>query len=342
MARRIGTDTIEFTRPPLICAWSSTVGPKEGEGPLGSTFDHVLDDDTLGERSHELGEARMFINTVERLLDKSGVSPDGIDMLIGGDLLNQIMATHFAARELGVPLLGLYGACSTIAEALAVGGCMVDGGGARRVICAASSHFGTAERQYRAPIEMGGQRPPSAQWTVTGAGATLICDEQYTQKPAARITHATIGRVTDYGISDAGNMGAVMAPAAARTLVAHLKDTGRDPDYYDLILTGDLASIGHALFHELLRERGVHLKDYKSSDCGLMIYGSEQKVDAGGSGCGCGASVLNGYVLDRMRKGELRRVAFMATGALLSSISTLQGETIPAVAHLVALERVEA
>jgi len=300
----------------------------------------VLDDDMLGEKSHELGEARMFINTVERLLHKAGKKQNDIDMLIGGDLLNQIMVTHFAARELDMPLLGLYGACSTITEALAIGSCMVDGGSARNVICATSSHFGTAERQYRAPLEMGGQRPPSAQWTVTGSGATLLCGEYSAANPVARITHATIGRVTDYGISDSGNMGAVMAPAAAKTLIAHLKDTGRSPAYYDLILTGDLASIGHALFHELLHEAGFHLDETKSADCGLLMFDKEQGVDAGGSGCGCGAAIFNGPILEKIKRGELKKVAFMATGALLSSISTLQGETIPAVAHLIALERI--
>jgi stage V sporulation protein AD len=341
MAERIGKDTIKFTHEPCVAAWSATVGPKEGEGPLGGEFDVVLDNDLLGEKSHELAESRMYIDAVDNLLRKAGTANSDLDMLIGGDLVNQIMATNFAARELDVPLLGVYGACSTIAEALAIGACMIDGGSARRVVAAASSHFGTAERNYRVPLEMGGVRAPSAQWTVTGAGATLLCGEAFVKKPAARITHATFGRVTDLGIRDATNMGAVMAPAAARTFITHLRDTGRTPDYYDLILTGDLASVGHALFHELLLQQDIYLDESRSKDCGMMIYSKEQDVNAGGSGCGCGAVVLNGLIMRKIAQGELRRVAFMATGALLSATSALQGETIPSVAHLVSIERAE-
>jgi stage V sporulation protein AD len=341
MAKRIGKDTIEFTNDVCIGAWSATVGPKEGEGPLGGEFDVLLDDDVLGEKSYELAEARMYISTAERLLQKAGIRNSDVDMLIGGDLVNQIMVSNFAGRELDIPLLGIYGACSTITEALAIGACMIDGGSARRVVAAASSHFGTAERNFRVPLEMGGVRAPSAQWTVTGAGVTLLCDSDHMKHPAARITHATFGRVTDYGISDASNMGAVMAPAAARTLIRHLKDTGRSPDYYDLILTGDLAFIGHELFHELLVKENVYLDDAKSKDCGMMMYSSKQDVEAGGSGCGCSASVFNSVIMRKLAEGELHRVAFMATGALLSAMSTLQGETIPAVAHLISIERAD-
>lgn len=221
MARRIGTDTVEFSGKPRVCAWSSTVGKKEAEGPLGAGFDARLEDDLLGEKTWELAEARMFQQTVERCLEKGGVDRSDVNYLLGGDLINQLMASHFAARGLEIPFIGLYGACSTMAESLAVGAMMLDGGAAQRVVCAASSHFSSAERQYRMPLEMGGRRQPSAQWTVTGAGATLLCEALFAPRPTAVITHATMGRVTDWGVKDAANMGAVMAPAAARTLQAH-------------------------------------------------------------------------------------------------------------------------
>jgi stage V sporulation protein AD len=318
------------------------VGGKEGAGPLGKHFDMVLEDDLAGEKTWELAEARIFQQTVERCLEKGGVEKCDVNYLLGGDLINQIMATHFAARALDIPLIGLYGACSTMAESLAVGAILLDSGAARRVVCAASSHFGSAERQYRMPLEMGVQRVPSAQWTVTGAGATLLCDALHAPRPTALITHATIGRVTDWSVKDAANMGAVMAPAAARTLHAHLLDTGRSPEDYDLIITGDLGRIGLELFRELMRERGVRLDEGRSIDCGVRIFSTEQDINAGGSGCGCSAAVINGEILDRFASGELRRVAFIATGALLNATSVLQGETIPGIAHLVALESSEA
>ncbi|GHV28515.1 stage V sporulation protein AD [Clostridia bacterium] len=340
MAKRLGKDTIEFSQKPRVCLWASIVGKKEGEGPLSAGFDRIVKDDLLGEKTWELAESRMFQQSVEACLAKGNLKPDDVNILIGGDLINQIMATHFAARELDIPLLGLYGACSTIAEAFTVGAAFVDGGGTIRVVCASSSHFCSAERQYRSPLEMGGQRNLSAQWTVTGAGAFLICDTLHAAKPTAHITHSTIGRVTDYGINDATNMGAVMAPAAARTLAQHLTDTNRTVSDYDMILTGDLGAIGHELFIELLRERGIYMPDNLTKDCGMMIYSGDQHVHSGGSGAGCASAVLASTIFPMFERREVNRVAFIATGALLSASSTFQGETIPAVAHLVVFERV--
>ncbi|MDR2658127.1 MAG: stage V sporulation protein AD [Oscillospiraceae bacterium] len=345
MSKRIGADTIELTSRPRIAAWSASAGQKEREGPLGGAIDYVIEDDLLGQKTWELAEAAMLRDTALRCLGKASMKTSDIDFLLGGDLINQIMAVNLCARELEIPLLGLYGACSTMCEALAVGGIMADGGAARRVLCAASSHFSTAERQYRTPLEQGGQRPASAQWTVTGAGATLLCGSDYTPEgviPAASLTHATIGRVIDYGVKDMANMGAVMAPAAADTLARHLRDTGRGADYYDEIITGDLGKTGRGLMLALLDEKGVKVDATRVWDCGERIFSPEQDAHSGGSGCGCSAVVLNSYILGRFARNELNRVALMATGALLNATSVLQGETIPGVAHLVVIEKEDA
>ncbi|MDR1600125.1 MAG: stage V sporulation protein AD [Oscillospiraceae bacterium] len=342
MSKRVGEGTVELTSRPWAAAWSSTAGKKEHKGPLGGSFDFTLDDDLLGQKTWELAEAAMLRDTAIRCLDKVGLKPEDADVLLSGDLINQIMAAHFCARELGIPMLGLYSACSTMSEALAVGGILADSGAVRRAVCAVSSHFSTAERQYRTPLEQGGQRPASAQWTVTGAGATLVCGRDWLPegvKPAAALRYATIGRVVDYAVRDMANMGAVMAPAAADTLARHLLDVGRTADDYDEIITGDLGKVGRELMLELLKEKGVKVDPSRVWDCGANIFSPEQDTHAGGSGCGCSAAVLNGYVLGRFAKGEVRRAAFMATGALLNATSVLQGETIPGVAHLVVLER---
>lgn len=335
---RVGTGTVHLPSRPCVAAWSSTVGKKEGQGPLGDLFDVILQDDTLGEKSWEFAESRYYQDTVRRCLAKANIQPKDVDFLLGGDLLNQIISASFAARGLGIPFIGLYGACSTMSESLALGAMLIEGGCARRVVCAASSHFSSAERQFRFPLEMGGQRVPSAQWTVTGAGATLLCTAPLAQSPAAVITHVTMGKVVDLGISDANNMGAAMAPAAADTLYTHLMDTGRRPSDYDMIITGDLGMVGHALLQELMRDKGMPLNPDRYIDCGLMIFGPTQDVHAGGSGCGCSASVLNSDILGRFAQRKMGRALFMATGALMSSTSSLQGETIPGVAHAVALE----
>lgn len=340
-SKRTGRQTLIFSNPGAVISSGTIVGPLEGKGPLGSCFDIVLENDTWGEDSWEKAERKMFEQAVRVALDKIGMTPGGVDCLLGGDLLNQIISANFAARELRLPFLGLYGACSTMAESLLIGGMLLDGGYANCVACTAVSHFSTAERQYRNPLEMGGQTTPTAQRTVTGAGCSIAVSPGFMGNRLYGnifITAGTIGRVIDLGITDANNMGAAMAPAAADTLAAHLSDTGRGVADYDLIVTGDLGCFGSEMFAELCRDNGIDLRD-RHMDCGNMIFSPDQKVDCGGSGCGCSASVLNSYLLDRIEKGKLRRIFFMATGALLSPTSSMQSESIPGIAHGVVLER---
>ncbi|MEG0512000.1 MAG: stage V sporulation protein AD [Clostridia bacterium] len=336
--KRIGQQTIELPLRPALCGNAAFVGKKEGEGPLGTDFDLVAKDELYGQESFELAEKQLYLDAIACAIQKGGSKPENVQFLLGGDLLNQIITASFSARELGIPFIGLYGACSTMAESLCIGGMLLDGGHATQVVCAASSHFCTAERQYRYPLEFGSQRAPTAQWTVTGAGATLLC---VTPKapPLAHIARICMGRVIDLGISDANNMGAAMAPAAADTLLALLTDTQTTPADYDLIVTGDLGQVGHDLLLQLMREQRMPLDESKYVDCGLLIFNRDaQDVHAGGSGCGCSASVLNGHILPRIQRGDWKRVLFMATGALMSLTSSLQGESIPGIAHAVVLE----
>lgn len=335
--RRLGQQTICLPMKPAICAGAACVGPKEGEGPLGAVFDRVMEDELYGQQSFELAERQMVLDAARMAIQKARFRESDIQFFMGGDLLNQIISASFAARELAVPFIGLYGACSTMSEGLCLGSMLVDGGHADHVLCVASSHFCTAERQYRFPLEYGNQRTPTAQWTVTGAGATLLSLSPRTA-PMARITHVCMGRVVDLGVTDANNMGAAMAPAAADTLLSLFEDTRTAPTDYDLIVTGDLGQIGRNLLLKLMLEQGMPLKENACQDCGLLIYEQEQDTHAGGSGCGCSASVLNGYLLPRLQSGELRRIIFMSTGALMSTTSSQQGESIPGVAHAVVLE----
>ncbi len=331
---RMGKATLVFPNKPRIHSWASIVGYKEGQGPLGHTFDVVLDkDDTLGELSWEKGERKMFTEAVKLAMHKGGKHVEDVDVLLGGDLLNQIISASFAARDMGMPFLGLYNACSTMSESLLVGAALIDGGYAGCAACAVSSHFATAERQYRAPLELGNQRAPTQQWTVTGAGCSLLCRD-----PAGiAVTHGTIGTVTDLGVTDANNMGAAMAPAAAACLKTHFDDTGRSPADYDLIVTGDLGVLGSRLLIELMRRDGITL-DENYIDCGMEIFAESQDVQSGGSGCGCSSAVLNGYLLKKLMDRDIRRMLFMATGALLSPTTTMQGESIPSIAHAVVIE----
>lgn len=333
MDKRFGSQSVVFHHPPRIVSFASVVGPKEGEGPLGRFFDEVMQDDMCGEKSFEKAERTMYRYTVEMALKKANINEDAIDMLLGGDLLNQIITASFAARDLRIPFIGLYGACSTMAESLIVGSMMVDGGFAKRVVAATSSHFSAAERQYRAPLELGNQRSPTAQRTVTGAGAVVLSSGQ---GRGCRVTCGTLGRVIDFGIKDATNMGAAMAPAVADTIATHLMDFGRRPEDYDAIITGDLGKVGRQLLLELLYEKGFRIEK-QLFDCGCEIFSENQDVDAGGSGCGCSASVLCGYLLKQMDV-RFQRVLFVACGALLSVTSSQQGESIPAIAHAVVLE----
>lgn len=331
--KKIGKQTLVFQNPPVILEGASIVGPKEGQGPLGRHFDKVLDDDLWGEDSWEKAESHIFDSTVRMALEKCKLHADQIDVMLGGDLLNQLIASNYAARELAIPFLGLYGACSTMSESLGLGAILIDGGFATHVVAAASSHFSTAERQYRNPLGLGNQRAMTAQWTVTGTGATILASSGV----GPRITHYTIGRVIDYGITDVANMGAAMAPAAADTIATHLYDTQRSPSDYDLIVTGDLGMVGRTLAIDLLKKSGQDVSKV-FNDCGCMIFSQEQDTHAGGSGCGCSAVVFNAYLLNQLRTGEYKRILLAATGALMSPTSTMQGESIPSISHAVAIE----
>lgn len=333
MGKRIGNQTIAFANPPAIIATASIVGPKEGQGPLGDLFDKVVQDPLYNEKSWERAESKFFQEAVQMAVQKSGYQLSDMQVLLAGDLLNQIISSNFAARELDIPFIGLYGACSTMAESLAMAAVMVDGGFADLAVAAVSSHNLTAERQYRFPTEQGVQRPPFAQWTVTGAGAAVVSS----QGGGPRITHATIGRVIDMGIKNPNEMGAAMAPAAADTIYTHLQDTGRQPQDYDLIITGDLAKIGRDITIELLKQKGLDVS-HNFNDCGILIFDESQDVHAGGSGCACSAVVACSKLIPEVKKGIHKRILFIATGALLSPISYQQGESIPCIAHAVVIE----
>ena len=332
---RIGRQTVKIDNNVYILASAAIVGVKEGEGPLAESFDTVLTDDTLGEKTWEKSESALQKKAAFAAMDKAGLEQKDIDYVLAGDLLNQCVGAHYSMRDMDIPFLGLYGACSTMTESLSIGSMLVGGGFANNVICLTSSHFCTAEKQFRMPLEYGGQRPPAAQWTVTGAGAALLS----AQAGMARVTHVTSGKVIDKGISDLSNMGAAMAPAAIDTLLAHFNETKLSPADYDLILTGDLGHIGSEILVELMQKEGYDLSGVHN-DCGKMIYDREkQDTHAGGSGCGCCASVLCGHVLKEMEKGNLNRILVMATGALMNPMIVQQGESIPCIAHAVAIER---
>lgn len=329
--KKVGNSTIRFDEPPSIAAFSSVAGKKEGEGPLGACFDYVTDDDTFQEKTWEKAESRMQKEAVSRALFKAGLAPKDIDYIFAGDLLNQCIGSNYGLRDFNIKFFGLYGACSTMAESISLASVMINGGFADKCVAVTSSHFCTAERQFRFPLEYGGQRTPAAQWTVTGSGALVL--EAEGNGPYIR--HVTAGRIQDYGIKDVSNMGAAMAPAAVSTLVDYFKDTGTVPESYDLIATGDLGSIGHELVCDLMGREGFKMtNNYK--DCGMMIFDLEgQDVHAGGSGCGCSAIVLTGEILPKIISGELCNVLLIGTGALMSTVSSQQGESIPGIAHLV-------
>lgn len=332
--KKRGAHSYVLPSRPRIRSYASIAGQKEASGPLGHTFDETFADDTLGQKSWERAEAKMLERAADLALSKAKVYADGVDVFLGGDLLNQIVSSGYTARQLGIPFLGLYGACSTMAESLLLGAMLIDGGFADTALCATCSHFSTAERQYRFPLELGNQRTPTAQWTVTGAGATLLGRES--PLPLC-IESVTIGSVWDLKQTDANNMGAAMAPAAMQTLKSHLDDLHRIPEDYDLIVTGDLGRVGYDLMKLLCRKEGIEL-DQRYIDCGCEIFDVSQDVHSGGSGCGCSAVSLNGWLLRRMLKGEIRKMLFLATGALMSPTMSQQGESIPGVAHAVSLE----
>ena len=333
---KIGDYTVVFKNKPKIASTYAVVGKKEGDGPFKDCFDYILKNDSFGEKSYEKAERRILEQAIFGAIDKGKISFKEIDLILGGDLLNQITTSSFTARDFEKPFIGLYSACSTMSESLALGACLVDGGYARNVVCATVSHFSTAERQYRYPLELGNQRPPVSQWTVTGSGCTILSN----QGKGNQITMATFGRVTDFGIADVNNMGAAMAPAAMDTLVNHFNDTKTSPDDYDLIVTGDLGKLGSEILRDLMEHNGYKLGE-NYCDCGQMIFGREQKVFQGGSGAGCSAVIFNSYINQQLEKGVYNKVLFLATGALLSPVSSQQGETIPGIAHAIVVERGE-
>ena len=332
--KRIGSQTVKLSSPPSIIGTSSIVGPKEGEGPLKDYFDIILEDDMWGQESFEKSEAKIQEEAVKLAVSNANLSTNDIEFLLAGDLLNQIITSSYSARQLSIPFFGLYGACSTMTESLSLGAMIIDGQFADKVVCATSSHFSSAERQFRFPLEYGSQRTFSAQWTVTGGGATVLSSTG----TGPYITYITTGKIVDLGIVDVNNMGGAMAPAAIDTISQHFKDTGYNPEDYDLIITGDLGLVGKKILLDLLRKEGYDIsKNY--SDCGIKIFdGVEQDTHAGGSGCGCAAVVFNGYIYKELIKKNLNRVLLIATGALHSSISTLQGESIPGIAHAVTID----
>ncbi len=327
-----GKQSFVLTPQPVIHNWASVVGKKEGEGPLAKSFDMVSKDTYFGQKTWEQGEKRLQQLALETLLTKAKLEVDQIDLIYSGDLLNQCIGSSFSLRNTGIPHLGLYGACSTMAESLLLAAMTVSGGFADKVVAMTSSHFASSERQYRFPLGYGGQRTPTAQWTVTGSGAALVCSEG----KGPRIESCTVGTVQDLGIKDANNMGPAMAPAAYSTIRAHMNDLDLSPADYDLIVTGDLGQLGKEVLLELARRDGMSLGG-KLADCGTLIYGTQQDVHSGGSGCGCSAVTLCGHLLNDMASGKLERILFCGTGALLSPTSTQQGLPIPGVCHAVSI-----
>ena len=332
MAERIGKHTILLPSKPSIIGFASVVGKAEGEGPLANEFDKVYDDDTIdGCPTWEKSESALHKESVSRAIAKADLSPKDIDLIMAGDLLNQCIGTSFGIRELQIPFLGLYGACSTMALSMALASVMVDSQVVNNAVASTSSHFASAERQFRLPLEYGGQRPPAAQRTATASGASVITAHK---ENTPCISACIFGKITDLGIKDANNMGAAMAPAAASTIADFLKDTKTNPQDYDLILTGDLGKVGSELLIDLLNKDYDYDISSVHNDCGLMIYDLEgQDVHAGGSGCGCSGAVVNSYIMKKLVNKELNKVLFVGTGALLSATSALQGESIPSIAH---------
>ncbi|WP_342414955.1 stage V sporulation protein AD [Paenibacillus sp. FSL R10-2782] len=334
--RRQGGQTWKFESRPRIVGSATVVGPDEGEGPLSTDFDYIYDNLEINEKTWEKAERRLFEHSTELALINANLNKEEVQFFISGDLMNQIISSSFSARKLAIPYLGVFGACSTSMESLALAALIVDSEAGDYVMAGTTSHNCTVERQFRYPTEYGSQKPPTAQYTVTGSGAVVVGHA----KSGTVVDCATIGRVMDMGIKDPFNMGGAMAPAAADTLLSHFRDTGRGPGYYDLIVTGDLASVGLPITKELLKKQGIDMNQTEFNDCGLLIYdlNKQKQVIAGGSGCGCSAVVTYGHLLKRIEKGELQKVLVVATGALLSPLSAQQGESIPCIAHAVAFE----
>lgn len=332
-----GHQSWEFITRPVLLASAAVGGPHEAQGPLANDFDLLHADLLLGQDSWEKAERTMLEEASEKAIEKAGLTKDKIQFYLGGDLMNQIISSSFAARTLGLPYIGLFGACSTSMESLALAALLVDKQSAEYALAATSSHNATAEKQFRYPTEYGSQKPPTAQWTVTASGAAIVGRSGL----GPRLTAATIGRVVDMGITDPFNMGAAMAPAALSTIEAHHRDLQLSGDHYDLVVTGDLGRVGHAILLDLMQEHQLGIPPERYQDCGILIYGDDKQVWSGGSGCGCSAAVTYGHLMRRLQAGDWKRILVVATGALLSPLSFQQGESIPCIAHAVAIERGE-
>lgn len=336
MNKQWGEQSVWFSNPPFILAGASIVGPKEGEGPLAKYFDSISSDILFAQESWEKAESEMVRQGIEKAVEKAGLEMKQIRYILAGDLLNQGTGSTFGVRSLGRPYFGLFGACSTMGEALSLGAMLIDGGYADHVVSAASSHFCAAEKTFRFPLELGSQRAPTASWTVTGDGAVVLGKEGAKSNP--RVTKVTTGKIVDFGISDVSNMGAAMSPAAADVMASHFRDFALEPDYYDQIVTGDLGHVGAELLVQLMKEEGFEISD-RYTDCGIEIFDREtQNTLAGGSGCGCSAVTLAGYLLHRLQRKEINRLLFIPTGAMHSVVTAQQGESIPGMAHAVAIE----
>ena len=334
---KIGKQTIKLESKPCIYSTSSIVGPKEMQGPLAQYFELHIKDVFFEEKSFEKAESKMLETCINNLLVKTGVSQNDVDAIFSGDLLNQCISSGFAMRNFDIPFLGLYGACSTFCEGLLLSSILIEANAAKQVVASASSHFCSAERQFRMPLEHGNQKSPLAQSTVTGCGSALVTNRE-TADNGIHITHVTPGKIIDLGVTDMSNMGAAMAPSVYSTISNHLTDTGRTIDYYDYIFTGDLGIHGSDMLHELFKREGIDIS-LKHKDCGVLIYDEQnQDVNSGGSGCGCIASVFSSYIFNELKAKNLKKILLIATGALMSPTSSNQGESIPGIAHAIAIE----
>ena len=332
--KKVGKQTFMLTNPVNITSTACIVGPKEKAGPLHKYFDQTLDDEFWGESTWEKAESKIIKETVATALAKSGIASSDIDFCFAGDLLNQCISSSFGLRDANIPFFGVFGACSTFVESAILASMAIDGGFATNAICASSSHFCSAEKQFRFPLELGNQRPPTSQWTVTGAGSMVLSSTG--QGPF--ITSLTPGKIVDMGIKDANNMGGAMAGAAEDTLLRHFEDTGRTPDYYDAIFTGDLGDIGRDILIDLMKTHNYNIKN-NYNDCGVLIFDKdEQDTHSGGSGCGCVASVFSGYIFNQLQYKKLNKILLIATGALMNATSSQQGESIPGIAHAISIE----
>lgn len=331
---RLGKQTIQFDNPPTISSSACIVGPKETEGPLANSFDKCLEDEFWGENTWEKAESKIIKETVNLAIAKSRIAVDEIDYCFAGDLLNQCISSSFGLRDINIPYFGIFGACSTFVEGMSLGSVFIDGKGANNVLCATSSHFCSAEKQFRFPLELGNQRPPTSQWTVTGSGAVVLSSSG----TGPFITTITSGKIIDMGIKDSNNMGAAMAPAALDTLITHFQDTCRKPSYYDAIFTGDLGYIGKEILIELAQTKGYNIKS-NYNDCGVLIFDkASQDTHSGGSGCACIATVFSGHIFKMLKEKKYKKILLIATGALTNSTTAQQNESIPGIAHAISIE----